>query len=584
MTREEAAQSPSVVEDLLTIAAYDALKADPEFDISSGWIEDQLRTLTQVGVQVAGAALTAPMAGPAVAMGDMFLMITGASFEQYKQQNPNISDEDARLLAMSNALVQTPFEQIGITKLTKFLLSEIAGTEFVTEFLQSIGPDTFFSALAGEDDKDGATLLAEVYGQWEGGWKETLLGAGKEATHAALASLMFGGVAAGKRYRARKKLEAAGITPEMLEDPKKMDPETRSKVDELIADSQKATRLAKEKAEDAKSKGKKGKDKRGKKFTLKKSTDPATGGKRPVIPAEEYEARKARGEDMSGVIKAGATAKRVADAAKKAQADIEAQTQKPVVDRTKQAWGNFLGKSAPIQIQTPTKEQAPPVVDASIGRAAETQDQAVMAKVQKRFDKAKTIDDVKVDAVGAEGTTLPAGMVQVTVMREDLKDERGIPPTFQVSISNAVKETKVKVKEFVKMRDEALKDHDAETSSVREAYMRAELKENGVGTKDLTADQVEEVYHENNMESTELAKLDHLSTIVGLPERHPDSLKKFRETNQTDLVHPGIMLLDGTVVPSSKRVPGKNFSKRTEEDDIALEEAYKVRIRTLRSV
>jgi hypothetical protein len=213
---EEAAASEGIVADMLALSASDALKADPKFQVSSGWIEDQIRTTTQVGMQIVSAAATAPVMGPIGPMADMYYMLTGASYANYKAQNPNAPDER---MAMTNALVQTPFEWIGIKKLTKFLKPkkafkqilkdyiDLGLTEFVTESLQSIGPDQIFEILAtSEPSESQLQLLKDLYSSWEP-YKQAI----KEGVHGAVASMMFGTAAVIKNYNKRRAQEEQGI-------------------------------------------------------------------------------------------------------------------------------------------------------------------------------------------------------------------------------------------------------------------------------------------------------------------------------------------------------------------------------------
>jgi hypothetical protein len=151
-------------------------------------------------MQIVSAAATAPVMGPIGPMADMYYMLTGR-------------------MAMTNALVQTPFEWIGIKKLTKFLKPkkafkqilkdyiDLGLTEFVTESLQSIGPDQIFEILAtSEPSESQLQLLKDLYSSWEP-YKQAI----KEGVHGAVASMMFGTAAVIKNYNKRRAQEEQGI-------------------------------------------------------------------------------------------------------------------------------------------------------------------------------------------------------------------------------------------------------------------------------------------------------------------------------------------------------------------------------------
>jgi len=200
---EQMTQYTEFSSEVLAVAASEALKADPNFQVSSGWVEDQIRSLTQVGMQISVTAV----GGAGVGIMDMGNMILGSTYTRLKAQG--VDDDRALTASFLNALVQAPMEQIGISKAArlfqpkqkgiKFLkyLTEMAGTEFVTEYLQNVGPEKFFDIWA--TNPDDSTL--EQMAKWGEMMKDTdvHLQAMKEGGHAALSAVLLGGPRAYRR-------------------------------------------------------------------------------------------------------------------------------------------------------------------------------------------------------------------------------------------------------------------------------------------------------------------------------------------------------------------------------------------------
>jgi hypothetical protein len=200
---DDAKNATDVVEHMLAGAAWVEAQRNPDFQVSSGWIEDQVRTIAQVGTQVASAMI----AGPWAAMPDMFLFITGATYDGLVKQG--VDPDRARAAALMNATLQAPMESFGVSRVTKFIkpqkaigkklrnLIELVGTEFATEYFQNIGPEKLTALWA----KNPSQSDVENLQQW---WEELKVldpEAGKEAAMAAVASLIFGGRSA---YKAAK--------------------------------------------------------------------------------------------------------------------------------------------------------------------------------------------------------------------------------------------------------------------------------------------------------------------------------------------------------------------------------------------
>jgi hypothetical protein len=291
---EEFAQYKKASTDILAAAASERLAADPSFEISSGFIEDQIRSLTQVGQQV----LTAGVAGPVVAMGDMGLMITGGSYDRFVKMGAD--PERARTAAFANAVVQSPLEYLGISKVTKLLkpqkqsirllkrLGEIAGTEGLTEYIQNIGPEKVAELWALNPDKNVMNMWDEELNRVET-HTEALKGAG----HAALSSVIIGGAGAHRQVKrevteekivnqAAKELEAAALEAEAA---KELSPHEEARL---------ARKIAKAKARKEKPSAKKPKPKKPVKAEPKKEEIE----KKPEVTEEPVKAEK-KPEDLT---------------------------------------------------------------------------------------------------------------------------------------------------------------------------------------------------------------------------------------------------------------------------------------------
>lgn len=190
----ERVQYRGVAEEIIAAAGSERLAADPDFQVSSGFVEDQVRSLTQVGQQV----VTALAGGPVVGISDMALMITGGTYDRLVKDD--VPPQRAKKAAVVNALAQAPLEYIGIGKVTKLLksqkgsvkflrdIAELGGVEGLTEYLQNIGPEELTELWAKNPDADIMKLWGERLNQWDT-HKTALKGAG----HAALSSIIIGG-------------------------------------------------------------------------------------------------------------------------------------------------------------------------------------------------------------------------------------------------------------------------------------------------------------------------------------------------------------------------------------------------------
>jgi hypothetical protein len=262
---EERVKYRSAAEDILAVAASDALAADPDFEVSSGWIEDQIRSLTQVGQQIA----TTTFGGPVAGIADMALMITGATYSglerkipeiaaKLQKADPNLSEADAmvqaqkrvRTASFASAIVQSPMEYLGIKKLSKLIkpqknglkflkdISEVVGVEGLTEYLQSIGPEAVAELWALNPNEDVMKLWGEELNKWE-----THKRAFKGAGHAMVSSFIFGAAGSHKRVKreireeavaneAAKELEAAALEEEAA---KELSPHEEARLARKIA-------------------------------------------------------------------------------------------------------------------------------------------------------------------------------------------------------------------------------------------------------------------------------------------------------------------------------------------------------------
>jgi hypothetical protein len=264
---EERVQYKGAAEDILAWAASERLQADPAFEVSSGFIEDQVRSLTQVGQQV----LTAMATGPVGSVSDMGLMITGGTYTRLVAEGADPAR--AKTAAFANAIVQSPLEYIGIGKLTKLLkpqkqgirflkeIGEIMGVEGFTEYIQNIGPEEMTALWAKNPDKTTTELL----GMWEKRiqeWdvqKEALKGAG----HAALSSVLIGGAGAHRRVKGEIKQEKAEEAAEKVaqQDAKTLEAEALAAEADTTLSKHEEARLARRLEKSKKSKPEKTKEK-----------------------------------------------------------------------------------------------------------------------------------------------------------------------------------------------------------------------------------------------------------------------------------------------------------------------------------
>ena len=118
------------------------VRTDPEYERSSGWVEDVSRA-------VGGMAPQIPMAmagGPWMSAITMGANIAGNQYDELVRQG--VEPSRAMVASTANAIMQAPLEQIGLGKVMKVFQPKALflqrlkaygasmGTEFVTEFLQ----------------------------------------------------------------------------------------------------------------------------------------------------------------------------------------------------------------------------------------------------------------------------------------------------------------------------------------------------------------------------------------------------------------------------------------------------------------
>jgi hypothetical protein len=148
------------------------LAADPLYMKSSGFLEDLARMSPQIASQIVVSLTTGGMGG----MAFMGLQIAGGKYQELVAQG--MDPDEAIQRGIISALVQSPLEQFGIGKATKFWkmkgpmgerlkkLAEQMGTEWLTEFLQSHA-DAITDSIIESKDNDKVGLLDQYWANFE---------------------------------------------------------------------------------------------------------------------------------------------------------------------------------------------------------------------------------------------------------------------------------------------------------------------------------------------------------------------------------------------------------------------------------
>lgn len=150
---------PEVGEAMYRLARSEALAQDPEYQQSSGWVEDFVRGGPQIVTMLAASYMGGPVLGAAT----MGAMITGGTYRNLVQQG--VDPDKALAYGVVNGVIQGYLEEVPFMRaVSKFKgpqkalfqhfknLVEVAGTEWATEFVQSF-PDEFINIFATNPDK-----------------------------------------------------------------------------------------------------------------------------------------------------------------------------------------------------------------------------------------------------------------------------------------------------------------------------------------------------------------------------------------------------------------------------------------------
>jgi hypothetical protein len=141
-------------------------QSDPEYLQSSGWIEDFVKMGPQIGAQILATLATGGVGGAAV----MFAQISGNKTESLMKQG--VDFKTAATAGIWDAALQTPLEQIGISKLTKFMKTRnnlvakmkeavrLYGTEVLTEYAQAY-PDAATEIWGKNPDASKMEMVGE---------------------------------------------------------------------------------------------------------------------------------------------------------------------------------------------------------------------------------------------------------------------------------------------------------------------------------------------------------------------------------------------------------------------------------------
>jgi diguanylate cyclase (GGDEF)-like protein len=177
----------------------------------TGYLEDVVGMMPQIGMQIATSVAGGPVLGGAV----MATQIAGGDENQLKQEG--IDPERRWKAALGNAFAQAPLEQIGIGKALKVwkpgkaavqaikAMAESGGTEFLTETVQQ-WPDFMSKIFARGKGKAVGKMLDEFT---EGWWNAT-----KEGMYQGAVAAPFGMVTGGAGGVANKPLAAPEIKTE----------------------------------------------------------------------------------------------------------------------------------------------------------------------------------------------------------------------------------------------------------------------------------------------------------------------------------------------------------------------------------
>lgn len=168
-----------IAEKMREVANNPALKVHPELLRNQDFLDKVLRTAPGV----AGQAVLSVATGGALSVPDMALFIIGTSYKsnleeliEKKGGLENVTAQDKHRLAgmaVWNAVLQTPLEQLGISKATKWFKPQMALlkklkqyatgaiTEGITEFIQQY-PEAWTNLMSMNPDENKLKLLLDV--------------------------------------------------------------------------------------------------------------------------------------------------------------------------------------------------------------------------------------------------------------------------------------------------------------------------------------------------------------------------------------------------------------------------------------
>lgn len=219
---KERLQSAKSIEEFgqayLDFAAKEKFKADPEYFQTSGFLEDLVRQGPQFITQMLVSAASMPV-------GTIFMgaQILGGTINSLMAEG--VTDRDILMrTALLNTIIQTPLEQLGISKGLKFwkakgaivkrlkALTAVVGAEMATEYTQSYS-DMFTEVLAKNPDAD--KLAAYDH------WLRDISRAHKEGIHSALvvapwALIGHGAANVTKQRKWKSDLRNLGLTEENI--------------------------------------------------------------------------------------------------------------------------------------------------------------------------------------------------------------------------------------------------------------------------------------------------------------------------------------------------------------------------------
>jgi hypothetical protein len=144
----------------------DKWATDPEYLTSTGWLEDFIRMGPQIGTQILAGMLTGGAGSAAV----MFAQIAGGKTEMLLKDGADF--KTAATAGLWDAALQVPLEQVGLSKLTKFMKTrgsivaklkkavELFGTEVLTEYSQAY-PDAATEIWGKNPDASKMAMVEE---------------------------------------------------------------------------------------------------------------------------------------------------------------------------------------------------------------------------------------------------------------------------------------------------------------------------------------------------------------------------------------------------------------------------------------